>query len=232
VDHDVSMLAPEVSCRMRVEERDPRFLLEHGYLEKLEVELGRRRVLASRLGCGTPDPDAGAGRRGASQRRGGPAAAASYTREAMTLNDLLAQREAEILDQAFQVASRLESYRHAGEQETRARLRRLFVLTADAVHTHNVTDLVAHATHVARERFESGVDLADVQTAFNVLEEAIWTHALRELPREELAKALGLVATALGLGKDALGRAYVSLASRSAAPSLDLAELFKGTQGA
>jgi hypothetical protein len=91
---------------------------------------------------------------------------------------------------------------------------------------------VAHATHVARKRFESGVDLADVQTAFNVLEEAIWAHALRELPREELAQALGLVATALGLGKDALGRAYVALASRGAVPSLDLGELFKGTQGA
>jgi phosphoenolpyruvate carboxykinase (diphosphate) len=51
VDHDVSMLVPEVFCRMRAEERDPRFLVEHGYLEKLEdLELGARRVLASRLG--------------------------------------------------------------------------------------------------------------------------------------------------------------------------------------
>lgn len=149
----------------------------------------------------------------------------------MTINDLLAQREASILEQAFQAASRVESYRAAGEQVTRDRLRRLYHLTADAVHMHNVTDLVAHASHVARERHDAGVGLSDVQTAFNVLEEAIWTHALRELPPAELAEALGLVATALGLGKDALGREYVSLASRTAAPSLELGALFKGTQG-
>jgi hypothetical protein len=149
----------------------------------------------------------------------------------MTINDLLAQREAEILEQAFQAASRLESYRAAGEQVTRARLRRLFHLTADAVHTRNVTDLVAHASHIARERYDAGVGLADVQTAFNVLEEAIWAHALRELPPAALAEALALVATALGLGKDALGRAYVSLASHAIAPSFDLGALFKGTQG-
>ncbi|HYG67015.1 MAG TPA: hypothetical protein VD838_05125, partial [Anaeromyxobacteraceae bacterium] len=52
VDHDVSMLVPEVFCRMTAEERDPRFLLANGYLEKVEdFELGGRRVLASRLGC-------------------------------------------------------------------------------------------------------------------------------------------------------------------------------------
>jgi hypothetical protein len=51
VDHDVSMLVPEIWCRMRVSERDPRYLREQGYLEKLEdFELNGRTVLASRLG--------------------------------------------------------------------------------------------------------------------------------------------------------------------------------------
>jgi len=51
VDHDVSMLVPEVWCRMSERERDPRFLLEHGYLEKVDdFEYAGRRVLASRLG--------------------------------------------------------------------------------------------------------------------------------------------------------------------------------------
>lgn len=52
VDHDVSMLVPEVWCRMQPHERDPAWLLEHGYLERIaDRELGGRRVLASRLGC-------------------------------------------------------------------------------------------------------------------------------------------------------------------------------------
>lgn len=51
VDHDISMLVPEVWCRMRVSEREPRFLIENGYLEKLEdFVMNGRKVLASRLG--------------------------------------------------------------------------------------------------------------------------------------------------------------------------------------
>ena len=51
VDHDVSLLVPEIWCRMRVAERDPRFLIRHGYLEKVEdLDVSGRTVLASRLG--------------------------------------------------------------------------------------------------------------------------------------------------------------------------------------
>ena len=51
VDHDISLLVPEVWCRMRVSERDPAFLLAQGYLEKVsDFCLQGRTVLASRLG--------------------------------------------------------------------------------------------------------------------------------------------------------------------------------------
>jgi hypothetical protein len=51
VDHDVSLLVPEIWCRMRVAERDPRFLIENGFLERVEdVSVNGRTVLASRLG--------------------------------------------------------------------------------------------------------------------------------------------------------------------------------------
>jgi hypothetical protein len=36
VDHDISLLMPELVSRMGVEERDPKFLIENGYLEKIE----------------------------------------------------------------------------------------------------------------------------------------------------------------------------------------------------
>ena len=36
VDHDISLLIPEVWCRMRPHETDPNFLIEHGYLEKVK----------------------------------------------------------------------------------------------------------------------------------------------------------------------------------------------------
>jgi phosphoenolpyruvate carboxykinase (diphosphate) len=51
VDHDVSLLAPEIWCRMRIQERDPEFLIANGCLEKvLDFELDGRTIRASRLG--------------------------------------------------------------------------------------------------------------------------------------------------------------------------------------
>jgi phosphoenolpyruvate carboxykinase (diphosphate) len=51
VDHDISLLVPEVWSRMKTEERDPKFLIEKGCLEKCEdIVVGGRKVLASRLG--------------------------------------------------------------------------------------------------------------------------------------------------------------------------------------
>jgi hypothetical protein len=51
VDHDISLLVPEVWCRMSVQERSPDFLIRNGYLEKCEdIEHEGRKVLASRLG--------------------------------------------------------------------------------------------------------------------------------------------------------------------------------------
>ena len=51
VDHDISLLVPEIWCRMTTEERDPAFLIAEGYLERCaDLSHQGRRVLASRLG--------------------------------------------------------------------------------------------------------------------------------------------------------------------------------------
>jgi hypothetical protein len=51
VDHDLSLLVPEVWCRMSPEERNPRFLIENEFLEKCEnLEYQGKVVLAGRLG--------------------------------------------------------------------------------------------------------------------------------------------------------------------------------------
>jgi len=51
VDHDVSLLVPEIWCRMRTHERDPQFLIGGGFLEKIDdFSFEGRTVLASRLG--------------------------------------------------------------------------------------------------------------------------------------------------------------------------------------
>ncbi|HEY3913873.1 MAG TPA: hypothetical protein VGN61_05235 [Verrucomicrobiae bacterium] len=51
VDHDISLLIPEVWCRMQPAERLPAYLIENGYFEKCEnFEFNGQKVMASRLG--------------------------------------------------------------------------------------------------------------------------------------------------------------------------------------
>jgi hypothetical protein len=51
VDHDISLLIPEIWSRLREHERSPGYMIQHGYLEKLEdFEHQGQWVQASRLG--------------------------------------------------------------------------------------------------------------------------------------------------------------------------------------
>jgi hypothetical protein len=51
VDHDISLLIPEIWCRMLPHEQSPQYLLESGHLEKCEdMEFEGKPVLSSRLG--------------------------------------------------------------------------------------------------------------------------------------------------------------------------------------
>lgn len=151
----------------------------------------------------------------------------------MDLYSFLHDRTAEILSDAQAAIERasLRHYREAGPEHTHQRLRALLVLTTRAVKDRNLAPMIAHTEDIARERFAAGYDLWEVQTAFNVLEEAIWTRIIKDLPPTEFASALGLISTVLGTGKDTLARRYVSLATKTRAPSLDMRSLFTGTEG-
>lgn len=51
VDHDISLLVPEIWCRLKPHERQAKFLIDNGYLEKLDdFEYNGRIIPASRLG--------------------------------------------------------------------------------------------------------------------------------------------------------------------------------------
>ncbi len=51
VDHDISMLIPEIWCRLPIPQRDPKFLIENGHLEKIEdFDHEGQKVYGSRLG--------------------------------------------------------------------------------------------------------------------------------------------------------------------------------------
>jgi hypothetical protein len=51
VDHDISMLIPEIWCRLPIKHRDPGYLIKNGHLEKIEdFEHDGKMIHASRLG--------------------------------------------------------------------------------------------------------------------------------------------------------------------------------------
>jgi RsbRD-like negative regulator of sigma factor len=148
----------------------------------------------------------------------------------MPLDTLLTEARSSVLDEAYAVVERsdMNHYERAGEAFTRAALDELFTRVVDAIRTRDLGPLVAHVEHLATERFEHGFDISEVQIAVNALELAMWRRIVSSVPLEDLAEAIGLLSTALGAGKDALTRKYVSLASRRHVTSLDLSALFDG----
>ncbi len=148
----------------------------------------------------------------------------------MTVEDLLAQQRAEVLDEAFEGLSRSHPahYEHSGEKFTRERLAELFDIVVTALRDRQLEPVARYVEAVAEQRFETGFGMAEVQTAFNVMEETIWRRVVAAMRADELAEALGLVGTVLGFAKDVVARRYVSLASQRHVPSLDLTTLFSG----
>ena len=149
----------------------------------------------------------------------------------MLLDTLLERDEGTIVDEstASVIQTHMPHYDAAGEASVRVKLDRLYGRMREAVRTRNTTHLEAYARRMARERYEAGFDLSEVQTAIHALEEAVWRRILFGMPAGDYAECLGLVSTALGLAKDALAQEYVTLASRTRAASLDLRALFEGT---
>ncbi|MDQ1425434.1 MAG: hypothetical protein QOD72_2932 [Acidimicrobiaceae bacterium] len=124
--------------------------------------------------------------------------------------------------------SHLRHYTEAGPEATRERLGKLFALVVASITERDLVPMIDYANQIANDRFADGFDIREVQTAFNVLEEAIWDRVVDSIPPRDLAQAIGMVGTVLGTGKDALARSYVSLASHQHVPSLDLSALFRG----
>jgi hypothetical protein len=133
----------------------------------------------------------------------------------MELTGLLRERSEELVAEAVQELrqAHLEHYEAEQLATVRERLATLLELTIRCVGNGRAGPIVDYTTQIAHERFVAGYDLLELQTAMNVLEEALWRRILSSTEPVEVAHALGLVSTALGMGKDALARAYVSLAA-------------------
>jgi radical SAM protein with 4Fe4S-binding SPASM domain len=146
----------------------------------------------------------------------------------MDIHELLAEEREAIVDEAWRSVVKLTHYERDGKEATRQRTEVLFDHVAHAIRVRDLGDLLDYAERIAKQRFDAGFEMCEVQNAFYMVEDAIARRALARLPPAALAEALGLVGTAIRRGKDQFARAYISLANRKRAPSLDLSDLFKG----
>ena len=149
----------------------------------------------------------------------------------MNMESLLETRGPAITERALNSMQRahLAHYRTLGEVRTRQLVASLYEVVTRTLCSRDAGPMLRHVDAIAEERFQGGFDLIEVQTAFNALEESVWREVTESLPAAELAEALGLVSSALGIGKDALARAFVAQATKARVPSLDLRSMFAGT---
>ena len=148
----------------------------------------------------------------------------------MALIEALSVARDDVLQEASASLERghLVHYEASGLEASGRRLNDLFDLVVECLAERTLAPIAQYANNVAEERFNAGFDIAEVQTAFNVLEEAIWRVVIPGLPTQELLDSAGLIGTVFGAGKDALARTWVALATSQHVPSLDLTALFEG----
>jgi len=103
-----------------------------------------------------------------------------------------------------------------GTTEARRRLGALLAVVERSVDAHDPSPLVAYAQRTAQERFELGFDITEMQAAFNALEASLWHRLTTSMAGEDLIDAVSTVTTALGAGRDALARTYVTLVGLAA----------------
>ena len=150
----------------------------------------------------------------------------------MDLGQLLDESGEEIVAEATEALDRahMTHYDESSREENRERLAKLYELTRRCVREKDLLPMVEYSHEVARSRYRDGFDLGEVQTAFNVLEEAIWTRVTNKLRPEAYPEAFGRTSTVLGAGKQALALEYVNLVSHARTmETLDWTAMFKGT---
>jgi hypothetical protein len=144
------------------------------------------------------------------------------------LPDLLTRRRGTVIDRATVALGCAPDE----AVETRRRLARLYDHVVVAATSRDLGPIVSYARQLASESYRAGQPLAELQAAFNALEEALWKVLVEDLPPAQVTDALALVSTVFGVAKDTVACSYVAAASRTRANALDLESLAAGAGSA
>jgi len=102
--------------------------------------------------------------------------------------------------------------------ERRQDMEHLFELIQRCVHEGHCEPIIGPSQQMAADRFAAGIEIAEIQAAFTVLEDVLWRHLADAVSGDQRLETLRLVSVILGAGRDALARTYVSLASHPGDP--------------
>jgi methylmalonyl-CoA decarboxylase len=128
---------------------------------------------------------------------------------------VLADAEDRVIDEAVAVLTQRDQARQSARpDEHRRDLRQLFRLVLRCMHTGRAQPIIRPSEQIAAHCYAAGIDLAEVQEAFNGLAEVLSRCLVGALAGEQLVQALGLLNAIVAAGKDALARIYVTLATR------------------
>ena len=150
----------------------------------------------------------------------------------MEITELLVENKKEIIEETYKSMTKLKlkGYTKVGSEKTKQKLNDLFNKLLQCTRKKELIPILNYTEKIAKERYSSGYDIFEVQTAINTLESIIWNKIFKLTRPDKLAESLGMISTILGAGKDNLARIYVSMATKSKAPSLNLQSLFSGSE--
>ncbi len=148
----------------------------------------------------------------------------------MDIIKLLEDNVESIVNESYETIEpvKLHGYTKAGEERTKNKLRNLLDVSIRCIKDKTLIPMLKHTSEIAKERYNAGYDLHEVQTAINALEESIWKRIFKDMKPGQYSEALGLASTVLGAGKDNLATTYVELATKLKSKSINLQELFNG----
>jgi methylmalonyl-CoA decarboxylase len=127
---------------------------------------------------------------------------------------VLASAEVRVIDEAVAaLTQRGQAGQSHRPDERRRDVRQLFRLVLRCMRAGRAEPVIRPSEQIAAHCYAAGIDLTEVQGAFNVLAEALWRHLADALAGEQLVQELGLLNAIVGAGKDAMARIYVALAT-------------------
>ena len=133
--------------------------------------------------------------------------------QVMTLLELLYNKPDHILLDSTDnlVRADLPHYKKLNAEKIRLRLMKLFQALVRSVEVNSCEEMVKFMEKVSDERFASGFELNEVQTAVNILEESLWRMISKFVDSDKQVSAIKQVTCILTKAKDELADEYALL---------------------